>query len=314
MAADQSAGREFGDGARALNRARAYRLIVRLLIDGASAEHLERVGIAAATTDDELAAGHYELFGRQVFPRAGVFLNSDGLAAGAAADLAAASYRRYGFDLATTGESADHLGVELDFLAVLCRLRVRAQRERDGAADRELAAAQRRFLDRCVLSWMVPFAAAVAVQPSSPWTELVGLIVELVADHRGALGGLAVVDAERDGVTSAAEPLDPSASVRAVAETLLRPQRTGSFISRRELAAIGRRFDLPAGFGDRAQLLSNLLRNGAEYDSLARVLAAIDGVAEQRAHDYRKLAEELDLHAAAGPWLQRLAHRPRILI
>ena len=54
-------------------------------------------------------------------------------------------------------------------------------------------------------------------------------------------------------------------------------------LTREDVARLGRGLNVPRGFGDRTQLIVNLLRSAARFDALDALLEALEGeAADQR--------------------------------
>ncbi len=293
----------------ALARARAYALLSRLVTRGAGRELLSELAkipsLAAMLPADpdaaSLAADHHELFGLQVFPYAGVYLDPRRLTGGAAADAALAAYRDGGFSPDLSSASADHLGAELGFLAHLSHATAET-----GA---ELSALERGFLDQ-VLTWLPPFVSAAAAHPRSLWTQLAELVMELCSAHRSELGGVPAPPS----LPPAPDPLaDSETGVRRLVDFLVTPVHSGVLLSRSELSRVGRRQSLPRGFGSRELTLANLLRNAGEYDCIPEVARDLRATVTAHLDRYHTFAADSQLAPFVAPWIERAAGTVRML-
>ena len=109
-------------------RGHTYELLSRLYLEGITGETLPYVEaipeLAAKLSEefdpDEAAADYQHLFGFNIFPYQSIFLDPAVLLGGQVTDDVTRSYRAAGFILDSMAESADHIGHELQFMAVLC--------------------------------------------------------------------------------------------------------------------------------------------------------------------------------------------------
>jgi len=265
-------------------------------------------GPTAPLHADQEAAAHYYLLGYNVFPFQSIFLDPQSLLGGPVTDSVLAFYRRVGFGVTFSAESADHAGVELALLAFLCG--AEADAWRDGLVQEALRMQhwQRRFLDEHLLRWLLPLVFAIHQQQQPFYSALAELTLELALDHRSALGG----SAEQD-VVGFLPPVpdllnNEQAGLREIVDYLLTPVFSGLFLSRDDVTRLARRQRLPRGFGTRGQMLTNLLRTAADYESLDRVLTDLQALLEHWRASY---AAYLDLappvSTIASHWLERLA-------
>lgn len=286
-------------------RSRGYALLSKLLLDGVDAAMLERLGeipvLFEALPDggvdaqlDALAAEQHAVLSRGVPPFAGVFLDPEGLVAGAAADDLRAAYERFGFRAQRRDVSDDHLGVTLGALAFAST----------HAGEWEIRA----LLDHQLLRWLPSFAVAVG-ERAGFWQTVVGLVVELVSDHRAALGALPTV------ATPLPEPpalLGGDTGVRDIARYLCTAGACGAYLTRDDIASLGRTTEVPHGFGNRADMLENVLRAAAEYDVDA--FAALGDRLAEHDRDYDALGARLTaLRPWIRPWRRRLC-KTRMLV
>lgn len=319
---------------RASARAAAYALLAKLLVRGVDDVTLQEIStIEALATHlpprpdlDELAADHHRLLLHELFPYAGVFIDSEATTGGAATTAVLDSYRRFGFTPRLDDLAADHLGVELGALGFLCGAEAEAVEDDEQGVASHLRRLQRDFLDAHVLTWLPPLLGAAASYRSGFWPAVITLTAELIADHRAALAG-ADIDPRRSDQTpevfEAGGPndqddvvellTDPKTGLREIAEYLLTPRRSGLFISRDDLRSLGRGSELPSGFGARRLMLTNLLRAAADYDSVPALLARLEHLVAKRAAAYDLVARELGLEMQVAPWSRRLSHTRQLL-
>lgn len=335
-------------------RSRAYGLFSRLYRGGLTSNDLPVVcaidalspHVAAVFDADEAAADHYAVFGLDVFPFAGSYLDADGLTGGRAADAAYAFYEEAGLTVSASGESADHLSTELALLEYLTATEANALRNRTSPdpnpseADRARAR-QLRFLKAHVFTWLPPFLEALSRQDDPFYRALGELTLDLVLDHCEALG-------KRHGARDAAasEGLDPEPTPRSKADTprsaaddenetaddisaddlldrertglgdiaafLATPAKSGLCLSRGDIAAMSRSEELPRGFGSRAQTLTNLLRSSVEFGRVDELLERLR-LRIRDARTFYTAVAAAGLSDEAASWLERLTATERII-
>lgn len=303
-------------GELALARSRSYSLLADLFLQGLSAgslPYLQTVPDIAAVLpadfdEDGAAADHYQLFGFNVFPYQSIFLDPAGLLGGSITEEVVRSYNRAGFVIGPAGnqatdESPDHLGYELRLMAFLCAAEADAWQDKLPAEAERLADQQRAFLDHHLLQWLPPLVLAVEQQDQPLYGRLARLTLELATGHRLALGGPA-------GSATTLPPApdllaDEKTGLREIVAYLLAPPYSGLYLSRADIGRLARTHSLPRGFGDRSQILLNLLRAAADYDRVGVVLVELAGLARRWAAGYGQMAEDAPastLHLVAQDW------------
>ncbi len=286
-------------------RRRAYGLFAALYRDGLTPENVEAVrglpGLSAHVPDpfdpDLAAAEHYDVFGLNVFPYASAFLDPEGRLGGETAEEASAWRMRFGRVPDAGSEGPDHIAAELDLLA-----------EYPPESGPGLCFA---FLGEHVVVWLLPFASALQRGPSPLYAALGRLTLDLVADQLASSGGTA---------RSPSFPVEENllgrseTGIRDIARFLATPVRSGLWLSREELRVLGRGRRLPAGFGGRVDLLTNLLRSSAEYDSQISLIEDLMALVAEHEAFYEEASRAYPVvsHAGAG-WLERLGGTRRVL-
>ncbi|MFV8752689.1 molecular chaperone TorD family protein [Nannocystaceae bacterium ST9] len=283
-------------------RSRAYALLTKLLLEGLDADTLALVRALPGWLIDEgdvveldaIAAEQHAVLQLGVFPYGGVFLDPSAVA-GASADLAFEFYARAGFRPRLDEVAGDHLGVMVAFLAYACP----HPRFDPIVAD---------FLDACVLSWLPALVVAADSLEARFWPRVLHATLELAAEHRLALPHprraplLAPVD----------DPLaDERTGLRQIAEFLLTPVASGVFLGREDITRLGRRHDLPRGFGARVIMLDNLLRSAVEHGRSPSLWQSIDELLLGRLAAMEGVAMELELEI--DRWRERI-ERSRDLV
>jgi hypothetical protein len=69
--------------------------------------------------------------------------------------------------------------------------------------------------------------------------------------------------------------------LREVVERLTTPARAGFVLTKQQLATSAARLNLPVGFGERSQMLTNLFRAAAELDRLLPLIEALQAEARR---------------------------------
>lgn len=291
----------------ALARSRAYALLGRLFLDGLTPEHLEAVAALAvfqpvlpeAQDEDTRAAAYQTTFGLNVMPFAGVFLAPDGQLGGAVGAEVTEAYRQVGFT--DPRAEPEHIGVELAFLAHLTR------------HDHTLIH-QRHFLDAHLLGWLPALVMSIRQEEDPFFTRAAEVALDVVLDHRAALG-----PPEPEAFVPPPPPpplLDnPKTGLREVAAYLTHHAQCGLFLSRRTIRQLGRAHRLPGGFGNRALLMTNLLRAAVRYQALPALLDHLRALVDTWAAAYTALQAQ-EVPGTAEPvacWQARLAATRRQL-
>jgi len=297
-------------------RSRVYRLFSHLYRHGLTDNVLPVVRaipdlaslVPESFDEDEAAADHYALFSLEVFPYASVFLGAEGRLGGSTTHVVQQHYAQTGFQAIFDRESADHLAHELALLAFLSG----AETEALEAGKRSEAERMRRrmqaFMDGHLLWWLPAFVQAVQQQAYPFYAALGGFTLEVVLDHRAALG--------EGGCFSESlvleEPPDllekEKTGLKDIAAYLTTPTWSGFFLSRSDITRLGRGERLPHGFGSRVQTLTNLLRAAVEFDRMDALLGALSEQLDTWASFYQKLsASGLErVEIVSQTWLDRL--------
>lgn len=243
--------------------------------------------LASPFDADVAAADHHHLFGFNVFPFEAIFRAQDGLLGGAVSEAVAESYRRAGYAPELAASSADHVGYELELMAFLCGAEADAWQDGVQAAVQRAQALQRDFLHAHLLPWLPPLALALRRQGNAFYAAVADLTLALAADHATALGGLPGAWALPD-----LPPQDEAQTgLREIAQMLLAPVSSGLYLSRDDLGALAQALRLPRGFGGREQMLVNLLRAAAQYDTLDALIERLEQVIEEWRRHYRTMID-----------------------
>ena len=260
---------------------------------------------------DSAAADHQGLFGFNLFPYEGVFLDPDAQLGGPATDRLLRAYGRLGYSPPTASLSGDHLGCQLDLLAFLSAAEADALADDLAPEAARIAGLTRDFLDNHLLRWLAPLQAALAGQANPFYAALGALVAATVLDQRLALGGAP----QLPPLPAPPDPLaDESARLRDIAAYLLAPLSSGVYLSRDDIAGLARALQLPRGFGNREQMLLNLLRSAAQYDQADALLTVLTALfADRRAYYAAQAAAWPALRPVWQPWETRGAATVRNL-
>jgi putative dimethyl sulfoxide reductase chaperone len=282
-------------------RRRTYYLFGRLFLDGITADLvslLNTVPELASAADlldaDQAAADHYHLTAVSVFPHESFFLDPSGLLGGPVCDHLSAAYGQNGYEVLS---DADHIGHELLFLSHLCAAETAALVDGDENAASLWHSRQQAFLVTHLLPWLAPLAVAIDQSGSVFYGRLANLTLELAADH------LAVGSTKTADFTLPAPPKlgGSESSLKEIARYLVTPPYSGLFLSREAISALARKQDLPRGFGDRAQILTTLLRTAGQYDAAGAVFQDLAAIYNDWAEHY---GEQADRFPKLAPWIR----------
>ena len=301
-------------------RSNAYLLLGRLFLRGVTDEVLDHVEAVEPLADelsvfedddrsgvdlDEAAAAHQDVFGFQIFPFQSTFLDETARAGGDETRRVSDFFRRAGFPIAQTAESADHLGVELNFLGFLSKM----EAENEGEDAQKAQLLTRMFLDKHLLRWLPGLQRALA-DYGHPFFDAELSPSELSAPIGEQREASDEQQATSDDWLPAAPDIldDPKTGLRDIAEHLLIPAYTGFYLSRADIRGLSRQERLPAGFGSRKIMLTNLLRSAADYDGLQQVTELLAAHVERTRRAWQDFADRTPDIAppVADPWLDRL--------
>ncbi len=293
------------DYQRTLARSRAYALLGRIFLNGLTADlclyaaemPVLASALPAELTTDDIAAAHQQLFGMNIFPFQSIFLDASGLAGGAESMRVQESYNGLGF-IHTADAAPDHLGTELLAMASIAGAEADARRSGREGTVRDTGRLQQQFLETHLARWIVPVSIAIQHQGDTFYTAASALARDLVLDHLDATGHSMPLP-NRPTIDLDA----PQTAIHDIVTYLLTPLHSGLFISRDDLRAIGRDLELPSGFGNRRQLLANLLRAAGAYDLFIPTVDRLSALVQRWIVAYAG-AGGPSTHAVA-PWLQR---------
>lgn len=305
----------------ALARSLGYDFLSRLWLHGVTPDGMALVAqvpelaaaLGPAPADfDDLAAAHQQILGFDVFPFQSIFLDDSGLLGGAETDRVLESYAAAGFNFVTADSAGDHVGHQLAFLAFLCGAEADAWEDGLASIGASMRSRQANFLRGHLLRWIVPFVLAVKQQGHLFYASLADLTLSQVADHAANLGGSVPVDLLAEAalfvLPAPADLLaDEKTGLKDIAEYLLRPVHSGLTLSRDDLTRLGRSLDLPRGFGDRVQMLTNLMRAAVTYDLWETLIGNLREVGVDWQEAYTSVGTDFPALADfVHPWVEQV--------
>ena len=278
---------------RALQRQRAYGLLSKIFAEGVTLEVssltqgipvLEAV-LPTEQDEDQARAEYQDLFGFNVLPYAGVFLAEDGKLGGALHVELSSFYNAFGFEAAHVPGVPDHISAQLEFLSFLSKLEVEAHRTQ---SQKLVATAihhqQREFFFRHLLPWCFPFCSAVIGHRHPFYTEIAELTRALIVSHYSEL---AAIKPAGYGLTLSPDIMSNSKTgIKEIASFLCRPVHCGFYLTRRDIKYLAGSLNIPSGFGDRVQTLSNTFRSAINFDALPALLDKLKEIAQFHKSEY----------------------------
>ena len=311
------------DAAEAEARARAYGLLADLVSRGPTAATLEAARLSPLLGEalaeypapilDGAASDHERVFGMELFPQEGWFLDAEGKIGGDATQSLLDLFHRAGCIPAPGGDGPEHLATALQALSFLSGAEADALADGLPEAEERIRALSRELLDGHLLRWLPVLCVSVRRCGRPFPSALASQIEDLVLLHREGLGPPA-----SPGEFLAGPALDLDAEETGLGEIALhltRPALAGAALTRADLARAGRLAEAPRGFGERAVELENLLRSAARLDRRPEALAALDGILSAVAVDLEESAGRgAGLEESIRPWLARIAGTRRLLV
>lgn len=298
----------------ALARSRMYEWLGRAFLHGMSTELLpyavdipELAAVLPEPFEHDAAAAEYQaLFGFNIFPYQSIFLDTTGLLGGNETVRVQGSYDRSGFSLEKRDVSPDHVGYELTFLAFLCGAEADAWEDDLPEIAERMQRRQSDFVQSHLLRWIAPFTAAILRQGSPFYTALAELTQAMIADHASTILPTTVAGSPFTLPASADLAANEQTGLREIVDYLLAPTVSGFFLARADIERLGRRFDLPRGFGERRQLLLNLLRAAGAYGQFPALCGEMAALAAADEQTYSQLERDFPtLSPYVRPWIDR---------
>ena len=303
--------------ATASARHHTYLLFSRLYLDGLTNDLLpfiagipELEAVAPRPFDqDQAAAIHYQVFIHDIFPHESIFRDPSGLIGGSYAEQVNAIYKQAAIHITA---NHDHIGHELAFLATLCSAESTILGDREIEALDQIHQLQKMFLQDHLLCWLSPFVAALAFSNEPFYSTLGRLTLSLVVDHFLSLcpeGSSEPIDCfDKNDLQELPQILqDNQTNLKQIAGFILTPPHSGLYFGQSSLSTMANERQLPRGFGNRQQMLTNLFHAAAQYDLIPDLLRDLSAHAETWGHKYeRQLADFPEISTWIRPWLRRV--------
>lgn len=272
-------------------RSRAYALLARLAGSGPQSTREMKAatadaGMARAIASyggdlDALAADHQHVFGFACPPFESALLDPAGHLGNAMSERVHRDLAAIGVAEGPGGEGPDHLAAQLYALALLTGAEADALEDAENAIAERLRGQARQLLDAHLLRWLPTLAAAVRRGGRAWPIAVMHTIEEVVLEHRSTLGALDEAQLGFELPPLGVSLEEDETGLADIARLLGCPARAGVLLSRDDLARLGRMTGTPRGFGDRATLIENLLRAGAQLGSLESILDALGVLLDQ---------------------------------
>lgn len=255
---------------------------------------------------DEWAADHFHLFGMNVPPNAAMYLDPEAMLGGATSAWVQEMYSAAGFSHPGTAEGPDHIGNELAFLAYLLDQAALVHSENDPHGTGEWTSLAARFYGQHLRVWVPVFGFAVQRQQHPFYDEIAALLLKWVKEIVAVLPGLPEPDLPANEVPGESLLSDPDTHIRDISRYLLTPALSGVLLSRDRISHFGRSTRLPRGFGDRLQILNNLIRSAAGYEMVDGILNLIQTEFETWLDFYDGLGRHAGMDGTARFWELRV--------
>ncbi len=296
---------------KAVQRHKAYLLLSKIFAEGITTATISLCKdipslnpvLPEIYDEDASSATYQDLFGFNVLPFAGVYLSEDGRLGGELHHQLNTWFLSHEFEQSlSTNTPPDHISTQLAFLAHLCAAEATTPHKNTAAL---LSQTQLRFLHEHLLVWALPFLFALKKQEQPFFTEVADLTEALILDH--------ALIPEADELIRYDFPDLPDilnqqkSGIKHIAEYLIRPIYSGIYFSKRDIRLLAGQLNIPTGFGDRTQMLSNTFRSAINFDLLPQFLSALKDHAQSfnNAYSSLKTVEHQNLHHILLAWIDR---------
>lgn len=291
----------------------AYSLLSQLYSEGVSAELIPYLNaipeLAISEFDaDKAAAKHQMLFRFTLFPNASLFLDTSGLLGG---DVSEQMGKFYGQVGVPTPEEPDSIGNLLMLMGFLCAAEAEAFEDELPIVAKRICARQQRILSNSIIRWLPPLIVAIQQQGDPFYTAVANLTWALVAEHAADVSA-------RVPTQLLAEPpdllKDDKTSLKDIALYVTTPVLSGWWFGRGEVGRIGRKTDLPRGFGGRINMLMNLFRAASQFDAAETLFTGLAELGSSWIDAYDQLAADAPaLAPTVRVWQARVQHTTDLL-
>lgn len=299
-----------------------YGLLSELVGAGVGPHNRKRAEASAAVADaladyEDLQAAaedHRAVFQDLVPPYEGTFLDPEGVPRAGSEARVRDTYRSIGFDPDPALQPPEHLATQLAALTHVTSLEADALRHGRAHEAQRAQDAARQLLDRHLLRWFPPFATAVYRSGRALPIALISQLEELLVLHRSALGW----SSSSEEPAFELPPLDLAADLDSrprIARTLTTPARSGIFLSREDLASLGRITRVDGDPHEPSTMLEHVLDaarlQGTPERVQSRLLVLLSDWRDAlEAPQYATVPEVAPL---LRPWCQRIEETARLL-
>ncbi|MDX1413503.1 MAG: molecular chaperone TorD family protein [Candidatus Promineifilaceae bacterium] len=292
-------------------RHHTYLLLSKFYLEPVTAEllpYIERMPPLAAFghqpwDPDLAAAAHQRIFAHEILPFEAVFRDPSGLLGGPLAHRLQDLYSQVAY---TCDHEPTHIGHELAFLALLCQGQARALAAANHKAVRSFEKLQTEVLRAHLLTWLPALAVALSHVQHPFYAQLGRFTLDLVAEHTATLE---IQPPYSDGNNDQSPPdiwHDPQTNLKKIAAYITTPLYSGLYLSHDAISQLAREAQLPRGFGARCQILTNLLRSAAHYETVPDIFAHLGSLARRWQGAYQRQAQQFPhLAAYIEPWQRR---------
>ncbi len=267
--------------------------------------------------DDDLASDHFRIFSQEVHPYESYFLEPDGKVGGALSHEVLTMFKTADFvrDEIDNELAADHLAFELLFLAYIYSQEAHATEMQKSDITEEWQDLEARFNDQHVMNWLIPVTVAIEAERHPLYSRIAAFIRDIAVDRASSVWQK--IGYQPSPLKLAALPKegkfldDKETSLKDIAHFFLNPSWCGFYLSKGQIASIGRSLNLPTGFGTRKNLLENLINSGRDFDKLQVVLEGMRTTIAYWRDAYMTYTSLMPSKVEA--WLERLDFSERIL-
>ncbi len=300
-------------------RCQAYQFLSRLFLFGLTEDSLTVIRgvpeLAKQLPDhfdvDEAAADHQHLFGFNVFPYESVFLDPSGRFGGDLSAAVVSDYERAGYKFDPAAGGPDHIGHGLALLARLCQEEAEAIDLGQIPLSQQNKELHRRFLERHLLRWLPPLVLAIRQQNHSFYSALATMTLETVQKFRSDLVVPTKIDFSLPMPPALLE--DDKTNLGEIVTYLLTPVNSGIYLSRDDIGRLANRGSVPRGFGERRNMLTDLLRSAANYGHLDQVLAALQDLVANWESLYLQMDSSAGRYPEAIVWASQASRTTAML-
>ncbi len=297
----------------ALARSKAYALFEMLYLKGitpSTKDSIQQIPELNSSIDfgrgyDEFAADHYSMFVHNLPPYASIFLEDEGQPGGEVTESAMRAFRGCGYKPSTTSEAADHIGHIMGCLSFICGAESDAWEDGRHEIAGQMRQIQVELLEEQVLPWIFPLWWAIRSIDTGVYRELANLTVNITTDH---YAGLDKMHSEIKTPFNEDEPFDTQGSkLQDIASFLLKPAKSGIWLSAKAIGNLSREFDLPRGFGDRKTTMLNLLKSAGKYGTFDRLMRNLSTQLSEAHVQFEGVKmEDPHLGPFLTPWSQKI--------